>query len=72
MADYRTEPRKTNDSLLARLRIERGLTQKQLAQMIGSHQQIVARWENGERNPGTKSLKKLAAALECSIDDLME
>ncbi len=67
----RAQPRKTNGSPLARLRMERGLTQGQLAELAGVPHQHISRWERGERNPGTKSLLKLAAALKCSLEDLL-
>ena len=68
----RTAPRKTNDSPLARLRIDRGLTQAQLAEMIGCYPKDVCRWETGERNPGAKSLIKLAAALNVPLESLLK
>lgn len=51
MADYRAQPRKTNDSQIARLRMERGLTQGQLTEKIGCRQKDVSRWESGTK-PG--------------------
>lgn len=70
--DGRTAPRHTNDSTLARLRMERGLTQAQLAGLVGCPQQTITRWETGQRNPGMKSLVKLARALGCTLDELVE
>ena len=70
MAD-RTAPRRTNNSPIARLRIDRGLTQAQLAQLAGCHQQAINMWETGRRKPGMQSLLNLARALDCSIDDLI-
>ena len=67
----RTQPRKTNDSALARLRMERGLTQGQLADILGCPQATISRWEQGTNSPSTKSLRALAKALDCSIDDLI-
>ena len=71
MADYRATPRHTNDSPIARLRIARGLTQAQLADLVGCPQQSITRWERGVSSPGTKALIKLSRALDCSIDDLI-
>ena len=71
MTDYRTAPRKTNDSPLARLRMERGLTQGQLADKIRCRQKNVSRWESGTK-PGVDYLVKVSAALECSIEDLIK
>ena len=72
MTDYRSNPRHTNDSPLSRLRMERGLTQGQLAEMVGCYPKDISRWETGERNPGTKYLLKLAAALECRLEELLK
>lgn len=67
----RTTPRKTNDSLIARLRIERGLTQAQLAEMVGCHPRHISRWENRSQFPGSRYLARLAEALDCSTDDIL-
>ena len=72
MPEFRASPRKTNNSQLARIRMERGMTQEQLAKKIGAHAKDISRWENGARSPSLKSLKKLAAALECTIDCLTD
>ena len=48
-----------------------GLTQAQLAEKAGVIQQTIDKWERGERNPGVPSLKKLAAALDCKLEDLL-
>lgn len=66
-----TSPRKTNDSTIARLRLARGLTQGQLADMVGCYAKDISRWETGARRPGSVSLIKLARALGCSLDDLI-
>lgn len=67
----RTQPRKTNDSPIARIRMERGLTQGQLAELMGVHQQVISRWEQGTRNPGARSMFKLAQVLGCQMEDLL-
>lgn len=52
-------------------RLKAGLTQAELAEMIGKPQQHISRWENGERTPSVKALMLLAQALKCSIGDLV-
>lgn len=71
MCKGRNAPRKTNDSPIARLRMERGLTQGQLSDLIGTTQQVVSLWESGQRKPGTRSLLALSRVLECTIDELV-
>lgn len=68
----RTAPRKTNDSAIARLRIDRGLTQARLAEMIGCPRQTIARWETGARVPRLTYLVKLSRALGCSLDEFAQ
>ena len=70
MSDH-TQPRKTNDSIIARLRMDHGLTQAQLAEMVGCHPRHISLWENRSQLPGSRYLARLAAALDCSVDDLL-
>ncbi len=72
MPDFHKAPRKTNDSPIARLRLERGLTQQQLAQKIGCLNKDISRWEHGVCKPGASYLAKLAVALDCSIEALLQ
>lgn len=72
MPDYRQKPRSTNNSAIARIRIERGMTQQELAEKIGVTYSNVSRWERGEVSPTIKSMLKIAAVLGCSLDDLVD
>ena len=48
-----------------------GMTQAQLAEAIGCKQKDVSRWEAGLIEPGVLTVKKMAQALGCSMDDLV-
>ena len=48
---------------IIRLRTERGLTQKQLAELVGTKQSAISRLENGSYNPSLEFLSKVAHAL---------
>lgn len=50
-------------SQIARLRIEAGLTQAQLAELVGTKQPSIARLERGQTQPTIAFLRKLGAAL---------
>ena len=54
---------------IIRLRIEKGLSQKELADLIGSKQSAISRLESGDYNPSVQFLIKIAHALdkECHI-----
>lgn len=60
--DY-TLPRRTNDSLIAKARLAKGLTQAQLAEAIGVKPTQIANWEQGTRKPKVGALMKIADAL---------
>jgi DNA-binding XRE family transcriptional regulator len=53
---------------VARLRILRGLTQPQLAEMVGTRQPSIARLENGSSNPSLSFLNKIAVALNAKVE----
>lgn len=54
-----------------RIRIEKGLTQEQLAERAGVSQYYVSLLENGGRNPTVVSLWELSQALGVSHVDLV-
>lgn len=47
-----------------------GLTQGELAQLIGVDQSIISKYEKGENSPRVKRAEEIAAALHCSVLDL--
>lgn len=52
------------------LRETRGISQAKLAGMVGVTQQAVGKWERGESSPQWELAPKIAAALNCTIDQL--
>jgi transcriptional regulator with XRE-family HTH domain len=57
--------------IVRKLRLQRGWSQDQLAQMSGLSIRTIQRIERGQ-NPGLDSLKSLAAVFEVDISDLHE
>jgi DNA-binding XRE family transcriptional regulator len=53
---------------IARLRIQRGLTQAQLAEMVGTRQPSIARLENGSSVPSLSFLDRIAKALDARVE----
>lgn len=47
---------------LVRARADAGLTQEQLAERMGTKQEVIARWEGGKVLPSTRTLNRLAKA----------
>lgn len=48
-------------------RLKQGLTQKQLAQKIGSKQPVISRLERGTLNPSIEFLHRVATALDAKL-----
>lgn len=56
---------------LKKIRVNKGLTQTNLAKSLGVTQQCVELWERNKRSPRAALLPKLAKVLGCTIDELM-
>lgn len=57
--------------LLKKLREKQGLTQEQLAKIIGVKRTTVTLWELGINKPRTDTLFKISSALKCPVVDLL-
>ena len=57
---------------IKKFRENKGLTQKQLGELIGVTAVTITRYENEKRSPDIKTLIKIATALEILITDLLE
>ena len=57
--------------ILRKLREEHGFSQDQLAERVMVTRQAVSRWENGETQPGTDTLKLLSGEFDVSINTLL-
>ena len=59
-------------NLIKELRIEKGLTQKELAEKICVSTAAVSKWENGKGFPDISILEQLSAELGISITELVK
>lgn len=60
---------------LKKIRIEKGLTQKQLADKADVHLRMIQNYEGGQRNingAAVLTIYRLAKVLECDMEDLIE
>jgi len=57
---------------IKQLRLEKGLTQQELADKIGVKQKDISRWENGTYKPKLDKLQLIAKALECDLIELIK
>ena len=56
---------------LAELRREKGLTQEQLAEKLGTSNKTISRWENGNYMPPIEMLCELSAFYGVSINEIL-
>lgn len=59
-------------NLIARLRKEKGLTQKQFAQQFGISDKSVSKWERAETMPDIALLPEIAAFFGITVDELLQ
>lgn len=62
------EPEYKLASDLIRLRLARGLTQEQLAKLLNTKQESIARLESGGSLPSLSTVRKVADALDAEVE----
>lgn len=58
-------------SKIKRLRLDKGITQKQMADLMGVSQTAIALWENGNRSISIETLRKFSVILGVEIMELL-
>ncbi len=58
--------------LLAQVRLEKGLTQKQLAERLHISDRTVSKWERGAGLPDISLLEPLAESLDLTVEELLQ
>ncbi len=58
-------------SFILEMRKDKGLTQKQLASMVGVSDKAVSRWETGKGLPDTSIMPELCKALDINVNELL-
>lgn len=53
------------------LRLSKGLSQAELAKILGYNQTAIGKYERGELEPSIETMEKLCDFFECSIDYLV-
>jgi len=57
---------------LVKIRMERRLTQKDLADLLNISRSTVAMWETGRSSPKRKDIKTIAKTLNISVDEILD
>lgn len=57
---------------LKEVRLSKGLSQRELADLVGTKQQGISKYENGIDTPSLERLIEFAQILNVSLDDLVE
>lgn len=58
-------------SFLLQYRAKNGMTQTELAKKLSISQNAVSQYESGKRTPTVNRLAQMAAALGCTVDEIM-
>ena len=66
-----TRPRPKQGERLLQLRLSAGLSQKELADLIGETQQNIAHWAQAAMPPRSDTLPKLAKVLGVRVEDIL-
>ncbi len=62
---------KTMGEIISTIRREKGMTQRELADMLKVTDKAVSKWERDVACPDTQTIPKLAGILEISVEELM-
>lgn len=65
------EPEYKLATTLIRLRLAKGLTQEQLAKLLNTKQESIARLESGGSLPSLSTVKKVANALDAQLEIIL-
>lgn len=57
---------------IKKIRLEKGMTQKELAEKCGLFDSAIRRYESGRQNPKIGTVQKIAMALDVNIGELIE
>jgi transcriptional regulator with XRE-family HTH domain len=68
----RTEPQAGLGAALKEMRLERGLSQEDLAHRASLHPTWISHLESGRENPAWATVRKLARALDVSLGTLAD
>lgn len=66
-----TEPHIEIGPALARARERAGLSQEDVALLVGQKREVISNWESGTRRPNSQQLVKLAAIYRIALDELI-
>lgn len=70
--DHETMDYEKTGTFIQGLRIDKGMTQAQLADLLGISDRAVSKWETGKSFPDVSMLKPLAKILEVSVLELLD
>ena len=63
---------KTLGQFIAELRKEKGLTQRELSEMVGVSDKTISHWERDESSPDISILPELSAIFGITVDELLK
>ena len=58
--------------MIRKIRRDRDITQRELSEALSVERSTVAKWETGKSKPSPEMCSKLAAILDCTVDELLK
>lgn len=68
----KTDILKSFGQRVKKIRLDKGLSQEEFADLSGFHRTYIGMIERGERNPSLKNIQKLAKTFQISLSELFK
>lgn len=72
MAKAGRKPFSDSAKTVARKRVERGLSQTELARLVGCDMRTIHRWETGDGEPRVSIVRAVAKEFGCTMEELLD
>lgn len=69
---YEGDPDFDLGARIRKLRTERGISQPELAALLGVYQKDISRWEHNVRTPNAYMLKMMCEVMQASADEMLD
>lgn len=58
--------------MIRKIRRDRDITQRELSEALCVERSTVAKWETGKSKPSPEMYQRIAAVLDCTVDELLK
>ena len=58
--------------MIRKIRRDRDITQRELSEALCVERSTIAKWETGKSKPSPEMYQRIAAVLDCTVDELLK